>query len=321
MTLLAGYEKHPPARGVLHPGPLLWLRTIGWLLFLGILIAAMIGLASPVARHDFRFGTTPSGVLVQLGFVAASLALYAVAVWLGERRRPTELGLVRAAPDLLAGFALGAVMTAVIMGALIAIGAYEMTGPVAASPWGAVSLALQTGFLEELLLRAIVFRLIWRTFGLAPAFLVSAILFGALHLANPDASLLAAAAIAIEAGLLLPVLFLLTGRIWASVGVHFGWNFVLGYVFGTPVSGLSGKASVYVSKLTGDTSALISGGAFGPEASAPALGLAVVLFAAALFWLYRRNKSARGSVPAHLGDAQIEPQDGQQREGHDGQRP
>ena len=40
-------------------------------------------------------------------------------------------------------------------------------------------------------MRALLFRLLWRTFGPVPALTVAAVVFGALHLTNPGASPLA----------------------------------------------------------------------------------------------------------------------------------
>ena len=64
-----------------------------------------------------------------------------------------------------------------------------------------------------------------------------ALIFGALHLANPHASMTAAVAIALEAGLMLAGFYLLTGRIWVSIGVHAAWNFTQGWVFGAAAVG------------------------------------------------------------------------------------
>jgi membrane protease YdiL (CAAX protease family) len=63
--------------------------------------------------------------------------------------------------------------------------------------------ASSRGFFEELIFRAIVLRLLMRAFGIWPALALSAALFGALHLANPNATPAAAIAIAVEAGLML----------------------------------------------------------------------------------------------------------------------
>ena len=62
-------------------------------------------------------------------------------------------------------------------------------------------------------------------------------LFGALHLGNPDATAFGAFAIAVEAGVLLGALYVWTGRLWLSIGMHATWNFFQGYVFGATVSG------------------------------------------------------------------------------------
>ena len=46
-------------------------------------------------------------------------------------------------------------------------------------------------------------------------------------------------AIALEAGVMLAAAYLLTGRLWLSMGIHFAWNFTQGGIFGAAVSGRS----------------------------------------------------------------------------------
>ncbi len=77
------------------------------------------------------------------------------------------------------------------------------------------------------------------TAGLAPGWdsILSALVFGLLHMINPGATLWAGIAVAIEAGILLAAAFVLTRRLWLAIGIHFAWNFVEGGIFGTPVSG------------------------------------------------------------------------------------
>lgn len=43
------------------------------------------------------------------------------------------------------------------------------------------------------------------------------------------------ACVAIEAGVMLGLFYALTGRLWVSIGVHAGWNFTQGTVFGAAV--------------------------------------------------------------------------------------
>jgi hypothetical protein len=85
------------------------------------------------------------GVIIGLGLggtglpttigVLATLALYTASVRLIERRSPDELGLAQLAPKLALGIAFGAMLFSLIMAALLAIGAYAITGPTAAAPW------------------------------------------------------------------------------------------------------------------------------------------------------------------------------------------
>jgi membrane protease YdiL (CAAX protease family) len=130
---------------------------------------------------------------------------------------------------------------------------------------------LATASIEELVFRAILFRLLDRAFGVKLAFILSALLFGGGHLLNPNASPAAALAIAIEAGLMLAAFLLLTGRIWFPIGVHAAWNFTEGPLFGARVSGLARSGTWLVSTPQPGRSEMLSGGAFGPEASIPAM--------------------------------------------------
>jgi hypothetical protein len=70
------------------------------------------------------------------------------------------------------------------------------------------------------------------------------------------------------------------------MGLHLGWNFFEGPVFGFPVSGTS---SFRLIRHTVDGPTTLTGGQFGPEA-----GLIVIpalLFGAALLWAYTRGRS------------------------------
>jgi membrane protease YdiL (CAAX protease family) len=96
------------------------------------------------------------------------------------------------------------------------------------------------------------------------ALLISALIFGLMHIANPNATLWSALAIAIEAGIMLAAAYTLTRRLWLPIGIHFAWNFVQGGIFGVAVSG-NGVRGLLQSTLSGP--ALLSGGEFGAEAS------------------------------------------------------
>ena len=124
--------------------------------------------------------------------------------------------------------------------------------------------AVAVSVIEELLLRGLVLRILAEVIGRWWALVVSSLLFGVLHMLNPNSSLIVAIELAIEAGFMLGVAYLWTGRLWLPIGIHAAWNFSLGALFGGPLSGLQVSA-IIDAKLVGPD--WISGGAFGIEGS------------------------------------------------------
>ncbi|KAA3614851.1 MAG: CPBP family intramembrane metalloprotease [Calditrichaeota bacterium] len=135
-------------------------------------------------------------------------------------------------------------------------------------------LFISVGINEELLIRGYLLTnlsegLNFKFTGATGAILISwfftSLLFGAGHLSNPNATLVAGINIA-AAGIFLGAGFVLTGRLALPIGVHITWNFFQGNIFGFPVSGMSSvgnsKAIIIVQK----GPELWTGGAFGPEA-------------------------------------------------------
>ncbi|OJH33782.1 hypothetical protein BON30_47055 [Cystobacter ferrugineus] len=258
---------------------------MGWMFFLFFLLCACQGLCVAFARPVFAGGGDGRDLFWVLVFSALGLGLYAGAVRLGEKRWPGELAPRFAARELLLGLLMGAGMFGLVMAVLVGLGFYQLEGPRLASPVGAVAQAITSGVMEELLFRAVLLRLLTRAFGLGWALGLSAALFGLLHMNNPNATLMAALAIAVEAGPLLAAFYLLTGRLWMSIGVHAAWNFTQAFVFGASVSGVVTHRSLFVGSPRAGVSEALSGGVFGPEASLPAMvigaGVAVVVFIAA----------------------------------------
>jgi len=284
---------------VLRPGPLRWLRALGWMAALFVIFTIVYAGAQAIANPMFHHGGQLLEVLEVTAICLAGLGLYAVAVRLGEGRWPEELDPRKAPLDLGVGLLIGALMLSAAVGGLYALGVYEIGGPRAASPWGAIAMAVESGVMEELLMRAIVLRLLMRAFGIWPALVLQAALFGALHLANPNATATAAVAIAIEAGLMLAGFYLLTGRLWASIGVHAAWNFTQGWVWGASVSGIPVTESWLVSKPRIGAPEFLSGGAFGPEASSPAMVVGTAVAVVVLWRAWRKgNFKARADVTA-----------------------
>jgi hypothetical protein len=136
---------------------------------------------------------------------------------------------------------------------------------------GDLAVYFAAAVLEELIMRAVVFRLVEQIAGTVIAVIFSAVLFGLLHAMNPGATLVSTSAIAIEAGVLLAVAYALTRNLWFVIGIHVGWNFAEGALFGAKVSGSEATHALIRTSISGPD--LISGGGFGPEASLVSVGL------------------------------------------------
>ena len=286
--------------GILTPGKLRWLRALLWLAALTVMIVvvynavakASLWLMTLAAGSAIASGAAQPAPYRLLAAVTGSIALvaaYGLAVRLGERRRVPELGLQKAPVDIVLGATLGAALMIVIVGTLWVFGWVA----IHAVPISGVALAardsIRSGVLEELVLRLVIFRLLWRAVGVWPAIAGAALLFGVLHLANPDSSLFAAACLIAGEGIGI-ALYLITGRVWAPIGMHAAWNFTQGWIFGAVVSGTSEISGGPLSlRPAADVSQMLSGGGFGPEASWAALIISLAASAVLLAAAWRRG--------------------------------
>ena len=177
-----------------------------------------------------------------------------------------ELGL-----GLISGAALYTLCVVILM----LLGIYRIEGinpPSLMLPSDAM--ALSSGVFEELLHRGTIFRNVEALAGSWIALLVSALIFGLVHLGNPDSNIMRAIAIAIEAVLLLGALYLVTRRLWLSIGAHIAWNFTQGGIFSGSVSGAFEQPGLFKAVIEGPQ--LLTGGKFGMEASLVALAVCSV---------------------------------------------
>ena len=273
-------------RGVLAPGRWRWARALLWMV---VLVVAISFIAFPGWLP--RLLPIPAGSRNLIFGIAALPALlaYAALVFWAERRRPDELGLSTLVSETAIGILIGLGMFALVFLILRLTGAYTLAGGEWTDPGGDVRKTLATGVREEVITRLIVFRLVMRAFGIWPALIFSALFFGLGHLSNPNASMVAALAIAIEAGLMLAGFYILTGRIWMSVGVHAAWNFAQGPIFGARISGFTEQGSLFASAPVAGTPDWLSGGPFGPEASVPAILVGTAVFVVLMLAARRRG--------------------------------
>lgn len=145
------------------------------------------------------------------------------------------------------------------------------------------------GYLLKNMAEGFAFKRIGQRGAIVLAFVVSSTLFGLAHAANPGATVLSTANVAL-AGLLLGLPYMLTGELSMAIGIHIAWNLFEGTVFGFPVSG--GAPSTHLIGLDIHGPELWTGGAFGPEGGLTAVIWILIACVVILVW----NGFRRGNV-------------------------
>jgi membrane protease YdiL (CAAX protease family) len=141
------------------------------------------------------------------------------------------------------------------------------------------------GWNEELLSRGYHLQTIASGLNLFWGVVISSAVFGLLHLGNPNATWVSAAGI-FFAGVFLAYGYIRTNQLWLPIGLHIGWNFFEGVVFGFPVSGLTDIYKLVRIQVHGPE--IWTGGAFGPEAGL--IVLPALLLGALLIYLYTAKR-------------------------------
>jgi membrane protease YdiL (CAAX protease family) len=229
-----------------------------------------------------------------LTFLAITASVFAARRLL-DRRSIASLGLAwnrRSLRDLAFGFLLAGLLMGLVYLIEWAAGWLQFEGFAwQLDPWPVVIgwvmamffAFILVGWQEELLARGYWLQNIREGLDLTWAVSISSGLFALAHFANPNANLQAVIGLAV-AGLFLAYGYLRTRQLWLPIGLHTGWNFFEGPVFGFPVSGLE---SFRLIRHQVDGPEILTGGAFGPEAGL--VILPVLLLGSLLIYLYSRN--------------------------------
>lgn len=235
------------------------------ILLAGAALVAVRVLIESAARAAGVRPHTSATLLVALAVVIATLATYYGYVRLIERRPVVELGPRGAFGELARGMSYGVLLFGTVMLVLMSMGVARVSREGAMAGLGvALVAALVAAVWEEALFRGVLFRIVEERLGSWIALALSAALFGGMHAFNPGATVTSSLAVALEAGVLLGAAYMYSRRLWMPIGVHAGWNFTEGGIFGASVSG--GQAhGLLASHFQGPE--LLTGARFGPEAS------------------------------------------------------
>ncbi|MBK7700283.1 MAG: CPBP family intramembrane metalloprotease [Bacteroidetes bacterium] len=233
------------------------------------------------------------------GIVVAILALvsYVTLYKFYEKREIKELSKNGLFKSLTIGIILGVLLQSLTILVIYLKGGYSIVSinPILflVPPF---AMAFTSAIFEEILMRGIVFRITEEKLGSYFALFISAILFGAMHLGNPNSSLTAALGLAIQAGLLLASAYIYSRNLWFPIAIHFAWNFTQSAIFGANVSGNSISKTLITSKIEG--AEWFTGGQFGPEGSIQAT---VFCFIVTIILLILSHKEGKIIAPYWKG--------------------
>jgi membrane protease YdiL (CAAX protease family) len=271
-------------------------RALGWLpvrLVVLFVALALLDLACQIVAQlltpKSAGALRDSALLVGAAILSvAMIAAYRYLVGVTEHRATHELAAAGAARNLGLGIAAGMALFGLVYGIIYLAGGVSFHG---FGGWAGLATALAIGIAsavgEELVFRGVLYRLLEEGTGTTFALVASAAVFGLIHAGNHGATLLSTVAIAAESGVLMCLAYSATRTLWVPIGLHFGWNFTEGGIFGAAVSG-GHYSGLVASSLSGP--ATLTGGEFGPEASLPAIMVCIPVSLILVFVVVRAGR-------------------------------
>ncbi|KEI44457.1 CPBP family intramembrane glutamic endopeptidase [Saccharopolyspora rectivirgula] len=240
-------------------------------------------LVSPTIELSTQFAL----LLSHLG----ALVLLLLWVRFKERRPVSSLGLRptgRVSWSLLAGGGVALLVLAVPLAVNVLSGQFTVLLPVrfVGALLALICFAVQAST-EEIVFRGYLMQVLSRKWGWVAGLLLQALVFSAAHLFNAGMNAIAAVNIFLI-GLLLGCWALGEGGLWGVCAFHTAWNWAQGNVFGIEVSGLDLRHTVLDLDPAPGSLSVLTGGAFGIEASL--VTTAVLLAGTAVAgWALRRK--------------------------------
>ncbi|MES2520860.1 MAG: type II CAAX endopeptidase family protein [Bacteroidota bacterium] len=225
------------------------------------------------------------------GLIASAFVICAYYIFYKyvEKRRILEMSTKGFLKNLTLGIFIGMVLQCLTVLVIYLNGNFKV---LSINPISFIIIPLTVAFtvaiFEEILIRGILFRIIEEKLGSYIALIISAIIFGGLHLINPNSSLISATCVAMEGGLLLGAAYIYSRSLWLPIAIHFAWNFMQSGILGAITSGNERTNSLLNTQIIG--SKIISGGEFGPEATIQATLFCLIATSVLMYLNRKENK-------------------------------
>ena len=273
----------------------------GWRLLMQIILLFIFGTLIAIAAGFIGFvDESFTSILNQmLNFIVVTGSVYVARRWL-DKLSFESLGLklnIQTLFDILTGFGITFIQMGFIFILMLGLGWLSFEGfawefdpinKVITSVLTAFVVFIFVGWNEELLSRGYHLQTIASGTNLFWGVIISSAVFSLLHLANPHTTWTSAAGL-FFAGVYLAYAYIRTKQLWLSIGLHIGWNFFEGVVFGFPVSGLDFYA---LTRIQVQGPVLWTGGGFGPEAGLIVLP-SLLLGAGLIYWFTKSRETVK----------------------------
>lgn len=247
------------------------------------LTAAILGVIALPLLAVFHFthvtidlNSEHGGLVAEFCLAAAAVPAYVIITRRVDKRTLADAGLTPTGifSETGIGLVIGGGVISAVIGAMSAFQLYQIGGiNPHFKPFVPMALFLCIAVFQEVAMRGCIFQTLERRWGSGIALIASSLFFGLIHLGSPVEGLstwqwlIGPFFLAFETGLLFTAAYLLTRRLWLPIGLHWGWNFFETSVYGTANSGAweNDPNTLFAGHAHGPF--LLTGGAFGPEAS------------------------------------------------------
>jgi membrane protease YdiL (CAAX protease family) len=228
-------------------------------------------------------------IIVTIAESALALLTYTFLFRIYEKRKISELNTDAFWKNAVIGYAVGFILQSIFILIIYLTCNYSVVRiNQAASLLPSFAAALTAGFVGEIVIRGIFFRLTEEKLGTVLTLIICVLLFAIMHLSAKGASVLSVSSTAIQAGLLLSAGYVFSRSLWLPIFLHFAWDFAEPGVFGAINPGITIDQSLLTSKIEGPL--ILTGGQLGPQNSIQSLLLCTI--ASLLFlWMAKQKNN------------------------------
>jgi uncharacterized protein len=226
--------------------------------------------------------------IIDIAEAVTSVLVYIFLFSWYEKRKITELSSSSFGSNANLGFFTGFLLQSTFIFIIFLAGGYAI---IQVNPFSymipSFTMALTAGFVAEIIIIGIVFRLIEKQFGTTIAIIIMFLLFIIAHSGVKDGNIVSLLATSVVAGLLLPAAYVFSRNLWLPIFLHFAWDFTEPGIYGAINPSISVTKSLFDSRISGPR--LLTGGPLGPQNSVQALIISLVLGSLFLWLASRKN--------------------------------